>query len=111
MWPPAPGPLYRHGEHPLANRWATMRRLQTTGLIHQLDPIQLLSDPYQSTDVADQSRRTVRVEPKSATGAGSAEPHTACRANGRCLAGPTMTGKRCDRPPTDLALEYVPSFS
>src|ERR1019366_8406943 len=50
------GSLNSHGEHHFANRRAAARGLQTTGLINESDQIQLLSDPYQGTDVADQSR-------------------------------------------------------
>src|ERR1019366_6386286 len=38
----------------------------------------------------------VRVAPKSATGAGSAEPNTACRAKAAAWRDPTTTGKRYD---------------
>src|ERR1022692_2094996 len=50
------GSLYSHGEHHLANGRARAWGLQTAGLINELDQIQLLSDPYQGTDVADPSR-------------------------------------------------------
>jgi hypothetical protein len=76
------GSLYRNGEHHLANRRTTPRSFQATGLINELDQIQLLSDPYQSTHVADQSR-----------------PHRMCRTqvgdrSGICRA---QNGLSCER--------------
>ncbi len=55
----------------------------------------------------------VCVEPKSATGAGSAEPNTACRANGRCLAGSHNDWEaiRYRRPPTWRSNMFIHSSS
>jgi len=107
------GPLNSHGEHHLANSRTVARGFQTTSLINEFDQIQLFSDPYQGADVADQSRPTAQVAAKSATGAGSAEPNTACRANGRCLAGSHNDWEaiRYRRPPTWRSNMFITSSS
>src|SRR6266446_9172495 len=55
----------------------------------------------------------VCVELRSATGAGSAEPNTACRAKGRCLAGSHNDWEaiRYRRPPTWRSNMFIHSSS
>ena len=56
---------------------------------------------------------TVQVAAKSAIGAGSAEPNTACRANGRCLVGfhNDWEAIRYRRPPTWRSKMFIHSSS
>src|ERR1039458_6360709 len=105
------GSLNSHGEHHFANRRAAARGLQTTGLINESDQIQLLSDPYQGTDVADQSR------PDGTGRSQVGHRGWICRAQHglsreRPLLGgiPQRLGSDPIPTPTHLALEYVNSF-
>ena len=78
------------------------------GLINELDQIQLLGDPNQSTHIADQSRPDRLRRTQVGDRGGISEPNTAWRANGRCLA---VSHNDWDAirysPPSHLTFEYV----
>ena len=114
MWPPAHRPAVSPRRAP--SRQPLGHHAAPSG--HRPDQSSLIQSSCSATHtrapMSPTSRvPTVRVEPKSATGAGSAEPHTACRANGRCLAGShhDWEAMRSRRPPIWRSNMFLPSAS
>ena len=105
------GPLHRYGEQHLADRRAVGRTCETTGLIDELDQVQLLGDPHQRPDVADSSRpnRARRRQVGYRRRIGWTQ-HRLAR-EGPLLGGiPQRLRSHPIPPSTHLALKYIHSF-